>query len=288
MASVTIVGPGRMGLALGGALVSSGAIRNLNVFGRRPEPPAHPLFTQGVARYVFGVEPLAPDSVAVFLAVPDAVVPEMAFTVAAQGEAPQGCAAFLVSGSLPTDVLAPLHARGYAVGSFHPLQAVSHPVSAADRIPGSYIAVVGSPEATAVARRLAHAMGSHLLSVPAARRPLFHAATVLASNYLPPLLDLAARLMERAGVSPDDALPALLPLVRGTLDSIEERGLAASVRGPIVAEDLETIALHLRALDEDDRKLYAAFGTQLARLAGTGLDDDARETILEQFERVGR
>lgn len=288
MASVTIVGPGRMGLALGGALVSSGATRSLTVFGRRPEPPSHPLFTQGVARYVFGVEPLAPDSIALFLAVPDAAVPEMAYTVAAQGDAPEGCAAFHVSGSLPTDVLGPLHGRGYALGSFHPLQAVSHPVSAADRIPGSYIAVVGSPEATAVARRLANAMGSRVLSVPAARRPLFHAATVLASNYLPPLLDLAVRLMERAGVAPDEALAALLPLVRGTLDSVGERGLAASVRGPIVAEDLETIALHLRALDEDDRKIYAAFGAQLARLAGPGLDDDVRATILEQFEKVGR
>ena len=288
MASVTIVGPGRMGLALGGALVSTGAMRSLTVFGRRPEPPSHPLFTQGVARYVFGVEPLAPDSVALFLAVPDSVVPEMAFTVAAQGDAPEGCAAFHLSGSLPTDVLAPLHARGYALGSFHPLQAVSHPVSAADRIPGSYVAVVGSPEATVVARRLASGMGCHVLSVPAARRPLFHAATVMASNYLPPLLDLATRLMERAGVASDDALPALLPLVRGTLDSIEERGLGASVRGPIAAEDVETIALHLRALDEDDRRVYAAFGTQLLRLAGPELDDDARATIAEQFEKAGR
>ena len=39
---------------------------------------------------------------------------------------------------------------------------------------------------------------------------------VLASNFLPPLLDLAARLMERAGVTSEEALPALLPLVRGT------------------------------------------------------------------------
>jgi len=288
MASITIVGPGRMGLALGGALVSSGAVHSLTVFGRRPEPPTHPLFTQGLARYVFGVEPLAPDSIALFLAVPDAVVPEMAFTVAAQGDAPHGCAAFHVSGSLPTDVLGPLHPRGYALGSFHPLQTVSHSESGADRIQGSYIAVVGSPEATAVARRLANAMGSHVLSVPAARRPLFHAATVLASGYLPPLLDVAVRLMERAGVAPDEALPALLPLVRGTLDNVEERGLAASVRGPIAGEDLETIALHLRALDEDDRRLYAAFGAQLARLAGPGLDDDARATIAEQFARAGR
>ena len=231
VSSVTVVGPGRMGLALGSALLHSDAVRRLTIFGRRPEPPTHPLFTQGEARYVFGVEALSPDTSALFLAVPDALLPEMAHTVAAQGPAPTGCAAFHLSGAIPTDVLAPLHAQGYAVGSFHPLQAVTHPVSAAGRIPGSYIAVIGSPEAMSVARRLTSAMGSPMITVPASRRPLFYAATVLASSYLPPLLDLAARLMERAGMTSDEALPALLPLVRGTLASIEERGLEASVRG---------------------------------------------------------
>ena len=288
MASVTIVGPGKMGLALGAALLATGTVRSVTIFGRRPEPPSHPLFTQGLARYVFGVEPLAPDTIALFLAVPDAVIPEMAFTVAAQGDAPTGCAAFHLSGVVPTDVLAPLYQRGYAVGSFHPIQAVSHPVSAAERIPGSYIAVVGSRDATAVARRIASSMGCPVIGVAANRRPLFHAATVLASNYLPPLLDLSVRLMERAGVTADEALAALIPLVRGTLSSIEERGLEASVRGPIAAGDVETVALHLRALDPDDRRLYATMGVELLRLAGASIDEGTRHTMAEQFERAGR
>lgn len=286
MSSITVVGPGRMGLALAGALVNADAVRHLTLFGRRPEAPAHTLFMQDRARYVFGVEPLPLDCSALFLAVPDEVVPEMAYTVAAQGPAPPGCAAFHLSASLPTDVLAPLHQQGYAVGSFHPLQAVTHPVSAADRLPGSYIAVIGSPEAVAVARRIASALGSPLLDVPAARRPLFQAATVMASNYLPALLDLAARLMERAGVDSDEAVPALLPLVDGTLRSIGERGLAASVRGPIAAGDVETVSLHLRAMDPDDRRLYAMFGTELVRLMGSSIDEGARADLLEQFERA--
>ena len=285
--SVAIVGPGRMGLALGSALLQTDAIGRLTVFGRRPEPPSHPLFTQGQAKYVFGVEPLAADTSALFLAVPDPLVPEMAHTVAAQGRAPEGCAAFHISGVLSTDVLAPLHAQGYAVGSFHPLQAVAHPVSAADRIPGSYIAVMGAPEAMSVARLLTSAMGSPLIAVPASRRPLFHAATVMASNFLPPLLDLAARLMERAGVTSEEALPALLPLVRGTLSSIEERGLEASVRGPLATGDVETVALHLRAMEPEDRRLYALFGKELLRLVRPNLDAERGAELHELFEKNG-
>ncbi len=283
--SVTVVGPGRMGLAIASALLDSGSTSDVTVFGRRPKPPAHPLFMQGRARYVFGVEPVPRSTAAVFLAVPDEVVPEMAFAMAAHGAAPTGCAAFHLSASLPTDVLAPLHARGYAVGSFHPLQVVEHPISGAARLPGSYIAVIGSPEATAVARHLASALGSPVIGVPATRRPLFHAATVLASSALAPLLDLAARLMERAGVSSEEALPALIPLLRGTLESIEERGLAGVDPGPIASGDVETVALHLRAMDPEDRRLYALLGSELVRLLGDGLEAESREALTEQFER---
>lgn len=288
VSSVTVVGPGRMGLALAGALLDSSATREVTIFGRRPEPPSHPLFNQGRARYVFGVEPLARDTAALFLAVPDAVVPEIAYTIAAQGPAPDTCAAFHLSASLPTDVLAPLHPLGYALGSFHPLQVVTHPVSAAHRIPGSYIAVIGSPEATAIARRMASAMGSPIINVPASRRPLFHAATTLAASYLPPLLDLSARLMERAGVTSEEALPALLPLIRGTLESIEELGLEGSIRGPIAEGDVETVALHLRAMEPEDRSLYSVFGAELLRLLGPALDKASSEGLHEQFELNNR
>lgn len=281
---VIIVGPGRAGLALGYAMVQRDAVRELVVCGRRPEPPAHPLFIQGLAEYVFGIASPEPGTEAVFLAVPDGVVPEMAHTLAGHGDAPTGCAAFHLSGVLATDVLAPLHARGYAVGSFHPLQSLAHPVTAAERIPGSYVAVTGAPQAVAVARRLTASLGCRILTVPEAWRPAYHAAAVMASNYLPPLLDAAARLLEQAGVAHEDALPALLPLVRGTLENVAELGVERAVTGPIARGDLETVALHLRALAPEDRRLYALLGRELTRLAGERLEDGTRQAFLDQFE----
>ena len=282
--TVMIVGPGRAGLALGYALVQREAVRHLVVSGRRPEPPAHPLFIQGLADYVFGIATPEPGYEAVFLAVPDGVVPEMAHTLAGHGDAPTGCAAFHLSGALSTEVMAPLHARGYAVGSFHPLQSLANPVTAAEHIPGSYVSVTGAPQAVAVARRITAALGCRILTVPETWRPVYHAAAVLAANYLPPLLDAAARLLEQAGVAHEDALPALLPLVRGTLDNIEELGVERAVTGPIARGDLETVSLHLRALEPEDRRLYALLGRELVRLAGGELDPEIRQAFLDRFD----
>lgn len=285
--SVAIVGPGRMGLTLASALEESGDVGTITVYGRHPEPPGHPLFIQGLVEYVYGAAPLDPRTEALLLAVPEAAIPEVAHAFAAQGAAPEGCAAFHLSGALPTDVLEPLYHAGYPVASLHPLVAVTHPVTGADRLPGASLALTGGPDSARVARRLADALRMSLLEVPAARRPLYHASVVLASTTVLPVLDLCVRLLSRAGVDPDSAVDAIIPLVRSTLTSVEERGTAESMRGPIARGDLETVDLHLRSLDAEDQRLYAVLGSELVRMAGE-MEDETRTELMELFDRYTR
>jgi predicted short-subunit dehydrogenase-like oxidoreductase (DUF2520 family) len=255
-----------MGLALGYALWQADATTELTYCGRRPDPPSHPLFTQGLANYHFGLVHPGFATTAVFLSVPDDVLPEMAHALAGQGAAPDGCSAFHLSGALSSDVLAPLHARGYAVGTFHPLQSVAHPVTGAERLPGSYFALSGERAAVQVARRLVGQLAGSILTIPVTRRPLYHAAAVTASNYLAAILALAGRLLVHAGVPEDEALPALLPLARGTLANIADMGLADALTGPVARGDVETIRLHLRTMEPREREVYRALGRELVDL----------------------
>lgn len=283
---LVFVGPGRMGLALGYAFWQSDAVGSLTYCGRRPEPPSHPLFTQGNARYVFGLERPERSTTAVFLSVPDESLPEMATALAELGEAPGGTAAFHLSGALGTDPLAPLHAGGYAVGSLHPFQTVAHPVTGAGLLPGSYFAVSGEPQALSVARRLLNALGSPALTVPVSRRPLYHVAGVFASNYVLALLATAARLLGRAGVSEEEALQALLPLTRGALENLENLGPEQALTGPLARGDTETVELHLRSLDRRERRLYASLGRELLEALPTPeLEAEVRERLEELLER---
>lgn len=279
------VGPGRAGLALGQALYDADVVAEIVYCGRRPEPPRHPLFDAGAARYCFGLEPPAIETTAVFLSVPDDVIPEMAHALAGHGTAPPGCAAFHLSGALHTDVLAPLHARGYAVGSFHILQSLADPLRGAARIPGSFVSIAGEPSAIATARRLVQHLGSRTLAVPVARRPLYHAAAVMASSHVASLLALAARLMVRAGVTDEDALPALLPLARGNLENLAELGLSAALTGPVARGDVETVGLHLRALDAEEREIYRLLSLELVERGELELDAEVREGLLGLLER---
>ena len=101
----------------------------------------------------------------------------------ASGDAP-GCVALHLSGALSTDALEPLHHRGYAVGSMHPLMAVADPWFSGDRLIGAAFAMTGEPVANTAARRIVAELGGVPLTIAATQRPLYHAAAVMASNYL--------------------------------------------------------------------------------------------------------
>ncbi|MEX2470818.1 MAG: DUF2520 domain-containing protein [Gemmatimonadota bacterium] len=256
MRSVAIVGPGRMGLALADALRRSEQLLEVTIYGRRPEPPAHPIFLAPDVRYVYGLERLAGHCMAVLLAVPEAAVPEVAHQVAAQGPAPEGCSAFHLSGALPTDVLAPFHAAGYQVGVFHPwVLAPSTPLGA-DRFLGAAIGVTASPDATRTAAELASLIGADLVTIPATRRSAADAAVTGTSMVIPVLIETMAPLLEQAGVPGDEAAAALVPLLRSVLDEVEEHGPDQALAAVLARVDPEASGVHLRALEGEERQLY--------------------------------
>jgi predicted short-subunit dehydrogenase-like oxidoreductase (DUF2520 family) len=222
----------------------------------------------------------------VLLAVPDAALPQVSINMAAQGPSPPGCAAFHLSGALGTDPLEPLVEAGYSVGTLHPLQALADPVLGASQLEGVSFAVSGEPVALSAARRLVSSLGSSSFSVPVARRPLYHAAAVFASNYLVGLVGAAGRLMAQAGLPEEDALEAILPLARGSLENLGRLGPVGSLTGPVVRGDVETVRLHLRTLEPRERSLYASLGLEILTLAEEGgLDQELVNKLREMLEK---
>jgi predicted short-subunit dehydrogenase-like oxidoreductase (DUF2520 family) len=289
--TLAIVGAGRMGLALGSALRQQDAVERLVFLGRGYEPPPHPIFDPhpvpgdvdsvgSSAEYRAFPSTLPAGVEVVILAVPDDALAEVAWDLARVGAAPPGCAALHMSGALSTDVLGPLHGSGYTLGSMHPLMAVADPWLAGERLMGAAFAISGEPAAAVAARRIVAALRGLPLVITPALRPVYHAAAVVASNYLVAITGLAARLLVQAGVAEDDALPALLPLLRGTLDNIAELGVPASLTGPVARGDIDTIRLHLARLSAEDRVLYCGLGLELLRMArAAGLDERRADEI---------
>lgn len=269
-----IVGPGRTGLALGLLLHRAGAAAPLVYTGRGDAAPAHPLFAADppAAAYLpwSGAPPAGIGGV--LLAVPDAVVPDVAARLARLPLQPEVPVLHL-SGSLEMDALAPLARAGHSVGGLHPLCSVADPVEGADRLRGATFGVEGEGAARALAERIVRAAGGTALELAPGHRTAYHAAAVFASNYVVALLAVAERLMASAGIPAERARPALAGLAAGAVENVRDTGPAAALTGPVSRGDAATVARHLARLSGDERRLYSLLAAETLRLArARGLD----------------
>lgn len=263
-----IVGMGRLGSALALRLAEAG-FRVVAVSSRRTERLGALVRRLGCR---LERDPAAVSRAAgvLLLTVPDDVLAELVASLAQEGAFRQGQCVLHCSGAHPAEVLAPARRAGAAVGLLHPLQTFADMQSAVEGLRGCWFAVQGDPPAREMGVAIAGALGGFPFELPAGRERIYHAAAVLASNYLVALQAAALELLELAGLSSEQGRSALGSLVRTTVENLLARGPEAALTGPIVRGDIETVRRHLEALEEeapDLLRLYGVLGERAVALA---------------------
>jgi predicted short-subunit dehydrogenase-like oxidoreductase (DUF2520 family) len=206
----------------------------------------------------------------VILAVPDRAIAQVAIQVAAGGALKRGAVVAHLSGALPAGILAGVRAAGGWQGCMHPLQTFANVENAIAALPSSFFFLEGDDEAVDVLRSLVISLEGRPVRIDSGAKSLYHAAACAASNYLVTVVDYATTLMARAGVPSDVALPALLPLIQGTVRNLETEGLPDALTGPISRGDVGTVKNHLEALRRapgDLVRLYAALARKTVEVA---------------------
>jgi len=181
------------------------------------------------------------------------------------------CAGALSLEALGTSPEVLAHPRG----SFHPLVAVS---SRETSLRGRTVAISAtSPALRTRLGRMARDLGLAPLEVPESRRAAYHAGAVLSAGGVVALLATAVDALTHAGLGADDALEALLPLMRSALDGVEARGLSGGLTGPVPRGDDAVVGAHLAALPPPVREIYRALGLRMLTLSG--LEPKARRRM---------
>ena len=180
------------------------------------------------------------------IATPDAAIAAVCAELAPRLDPGAGVVHF--SGATSVEALAAAPGPRACV---HPLQSV-WPDRGPDQLEGAHAAVTGDWELGA---GLARELGMLPFALADAAKPVYHAASVFASNYLVTLTHAAVALLERAGLEREAALTALRPLQHRT---IEVAGLPPT--GPIARGDAATVAAHLRVVGPELEPLYRALG----------------------------
>jgi predicted short-subunit dehydrogenase-like oxidoreductase (DUF2520 family) len=219
-ARLAIVGAGRLGHALAGALADAG-YETVGPLGR-------------------GADGAGAD--AVLLCVPDGEIAAAAALIA-PGRPVGHC-----SGATALGVLAPHEAF-----SLHPLMTVT---SRGATFAGAGATIAGSTErAVRIAAELASALAMHAVEIAEEDRAAYHTAASIASNFLITLEAAAERLAGTTGVNRQ----LLVPLVRATVENWASLGPQAALTGPVARGDEATVARQRAAIVERASDLVELF-----------------------------
>jgi predicted short-subunit dehydrogenase-like oxidoreductase (DUF2520 family) len=219
---------------------------------------------------------------AVVIAVSDEAITEVAAQLAAAGL--RRGVALHTCGAAGPGVLAPLSAGGVSCGVLHPLQTLPPGDGSVNRLFGVTFAVGGDAEAVRLAGELVARLDGRTLHVAPQGFAAYHAAAALAGNGIVALLDGAVTLMARAGVDAPQALDALGPLCRASLENGLALGPVPALTGPVARGDAHTLQAHagaLRDVPDDVARLYRATAARLVTMARRrGLSEGAAARII--------
>jgi predicted short-subunit dehydrogenase-like oxidoreductase (DUF2520 family) len=191
---------------------------------------------------------LCRESELLLVAVSDRAIPEVAAMIPEDSEA----ILFHASGAL-------LSMRGGF--SLHPLKSLP-PVGDPSDLEGTLLVFEGEHRHTA--KLIAAAVGARFAEVAPEQKALYHAAAVFGSNYVAASLEIARRLMDRAGVH--DAKQDLVALAHSALENWRNHDDAKRFTGPASRGDTETLAKHLDALRNEPQlaQIYELLADEIA------------------------
>src|SRR5713226_1120023 len=248
---------------------------------------------QTLAKRIRGARACAPQEVAdradlVFLTVPDDAIEPVASIICWRA----GSACVHCSGAADLDLLKKAAADGAFTGGFHPLHMFGEPGESPDALSGCAIALAGPDALVEKLERLARSLGARPLRLPEGGRALYHAAANFSGAFVIALIQETIALWEKLGIAEADALAALLPLLRGTVDNVERLGAAGGLGSTVARGDLGTIRRHLDALAKsapDSLELYRILSLRTIPLAlakGTLKPETAKEIAALLLSRM--
>lgn len=268
---IGIAGTGRVAQALGRYLIERGQ-PVMAIAGRNQERTARAARFLNPCTTPVKIRDLPAHASHILIAVSDAAIEPVAALLARSGFR-RGVALHTCGGKGP-EALQVLASRGVSCGSLHPMQSFATAEQGLLSLPGSVVAIDGDPPALQWASSLVWLLRGRSIRINPEHRSFYHAAAVMAGNYVTALIESALELLQAAGIERPTALNVLAPLVRSSAENALQLGPVEALTGPIQRGDSATVMAHLKTLkghSSTAASLYCSVGrlaVQMARLRG--------------------
>lgn len=291
MKTVAIIGAGRVGSSVGFLLARAGYAVTAVAAQTAASVEKALEFIRGGGFPADATKAVGADIV--FITTPDRTIRDVCEKLSREGGLKPGSLVVHMSGAHSLDLLDAAKAAGAFRAVVHPLQSVPSREQGVRNLPGSFFRVEADPGALPLAKDLVKALGGVELAMPkwtpdSSSASLYHAGAVAVSNYFVALIDFGLKFYEALGADRNEALRAVLPLVKGTLANIETLGIPDALTGPIVRGDVDTMRGHIKAMRERAPELldlYRALAKHTITVAeGRGLSSKKAGEMLDALK----
>jgi predicted short-subunit dehydrogenase-like oxidoreductase (DUF2520 family) len=259
--AVAILGLGKVGTAVGFLLRQAG-YRIVAVASRSKASLTQGIVYTGGKPYLNFSE-AALQANCIIIATSDDAIAYVCNRISSEGGIKPGTKVIHMSGAGGLDLLESARDAGARVACIHPLQSFADVESAIRNIPGSTFGITSGDEIRKWSVQMVRDLGGVPFFISDADKPLYHAAACIASNYLTTLIHMVEEIYQSLGLSREDTIRAIWPLVMGTIGNIESKGTVQALTGPVARGDAGTIRKHAEALRQklpDLLQAYSALG----------------------------
>jgi predicted short-subunit dehydrogenase-like oxidoreductase (DUF2520 family) len=171
------------------------------------------------------------------------------------------------SGSLSSKIFSDANNSGPSRYSIHPMFPFSDKYTSYKKLNNACFSIEGDEKYLDKIISFFHSLGNKAYIIDGNKKSLYHLANVTVSNLVLSLLETGTNYLIECGFNSDDAINALMPLIKSNINSIYEKGFVNSLTGPIERNDLGTIKHHMEVMPQKDIDLYKSLSLNLLNLS---------------------
>ena len=266
---LNFIGCGQLGKTLGSLWQQSGSVVIGDVLTRSMENAQSAIEIIGGGRPIQDMSSMQPATI-YLIACGDDAIEHCSQQLASTDLLTKGDVVFHCSGAQSSLLLSACKSKGASVASIHPIKSFANLALAIESFSGTYCGVEGDERALSILTPLLANIGANLLPIQTENKTLYHAASVIASNYLVALQEMSILTFEKAGIDRETAMTVLQPIVSGTVENVFRLGTTKALTGPIARGDSSVVSAQLTTMqnwDQDLATIYQLLGKLTLPLA---------------------
>lgn len=256
--TINFIGCGRLGKTLASLIKANALARIGSIYNSSYDSSVQASQFIGAGSPVKEITSMVPSDI-YFITTRDDIISEMCATLISTNTIKKGTILVHCSGARSSDILTQAKNHGCYIASVHPLKSFANPSESIQTFPGTYCAIEGDPEAMPVLDDLFTGIGGKVFAINKEKKQLYHAAGVMANNYLVALHYQAVQCYLLAGVEEKTANTLSTMMMDDALRNLKSSSHAKSLTGPLQRGDVNTVSGHVEALTASDTLLSAIY-----------------------------